>query len=186
MGRRPDPAGLQEAKGNPGKRRRTPVQPVPGGGTIAAPTRMTAEGQRVWDRLVPELVRMNFLRATDVQAFGRYCDAVARYWKITLQLRKVGETYTSKSNHGDLQRISPLFVVEERLAKRLESLEDRFGLNPAARQQIMLRLASAQGQLDLGRPPPEPEREASAPEASPSEGLSASPIGLLTPPARLN
>jgi P27 family predicted phage terminase small subunit len=186
MGRRPDPAALQEAKGNPGKRRKSPELPNLPAGSIPAPSRLNSDGLRVWEQIAPELQRMNFLRGTDANAFARYCDAVVRFWRITEKLRDEGETYTSKSAHGELQRINPLFVIEERLAKRLESLEDRFGLNPAARQQIMLRLAQHQPQLPFG-PAKSAEGEAETPSQPPgADPLSASPIGLLNPPARLN
>lgn len=184
MGRRPDPAGLQELKGNPGKRRKAAALPPAQAGTIAPPAKLTGASRDVWERLAPELVRMNFLRQTDAQAFARWCDAVVRYWKVSEELRKTGETYTSTSAHGELQRINPLFVVEERLAKRLESLEDRFGLNPAARQTIMLRLSQTQPQLPLALPKGEGAGEAA--EAAREMEVAPSPIGILSRPERLN
>ncbi|MFC4169616.1 phage terminase small subunit P27 family [Teichococcus aestuarii] len=150
---------------------------------MVPPTRLDDAAREIWARLAPDLERMNFLRATDVHAFARYCSALTRYYKVTEDLHAKGETYTSASAHGTLERIHPLFVVQERLAKRLESLEDRFGLNPAARQQIMMRLAQHQPQLPLAAPNAEKQPEQSA---APEPPVAASPMGFLNTPQRLN
>lgn len=178
-GRKPDAPGLQELKGNPGKRKR--VASAPGvvettpSGALKPLSLLTTTAKAVWQSVGPDLERMGFLRPTDRNAFARYCDAVARYWAISKQLRMEGQTYTSTSAHGDLRRVNPLFLIEERLAKRLEGLEDRFGLTPATRQQIMMRLAQQQPQL-----PFKPKADAETAAPAPVE----SPIGLLGPATR--
>jgi P27 family predicted phage terminase small subunit len=91
--------------------------------------------------MAPELTRLKFLRETDLSAFSRYCEHLARWWALTKELRKEGETYETQSAHGNMLRVNPKFVVRERIEKRLEPLEDRFGLTPGARMQIMQRLA---------------------------------------------
>lgn len=177
-GRRPDPAGLQDAKGNPGKRRRTQLPPERDEkGGLRPAVKISVAAVRIWDQLAPELERMNFLRSTDRSAFTRYCDTLARYWDVRRQLDGKHLTYTSTSAHGDLQRINPLFAVEERLSKRLTDLEDRFGLSPASRQQIMLRLAQTSPQLPFGQPDPQP---AAPPPPGGTAPTPASPIGGLS------
>jgi phage terminase small subunit len=58
MGRRPDPAGLQEAKGNPGKRWAMSQKPQQqGAGSISPPAKLTAVGMEVWLRTAPDLER---------------------------------------------------------------------------------------------------------------------------------
>jgi P27 family predicted phage terminase small subunit len=149
---------------------------APAAGTVKPPGGMSAPSLVVWRQIAPELERMNFLRQTDCQAFARYCDALSRFWAVSQKLRKAGTTYWTDSAHGKMQRINPLFIVEERLAKRLTDLEDRFGLTPAARQQIMLRLAQGQGQLPFNPPAGSPgQPDTPAPPGAPPE----SPIGLL-------
>lgn len=172
-GRRPEPAELKAAKGNPGKRAIPRVADAPSG-AIKPLAKLRPAAVAVWRELAPELARMNFLRPTDRHAFSRYCETVVHYWDVTTQLRQSGDTYVTESAHGTMQRVNPLFLIQERLFKRLTDLEDRFGLSPAARQSIMQRLAQVQPTLPLGEPAhPSPSADMPASEAPPS------PIGLL-------
>lgn len=179
-GRRPDAPALKELKGNPGKRRivKASVAAAPGELGPAPGTLKTAGAKRLWDEIGTELQRMNFLRASDRPAFARYCETLDRYWDVTQRMGKGGETYMTESAHGSMLRIHPLFAVQERLAKRLEGLEDRFGLNPQARQQYLLRMAQAQlPLLPLGQPGEKPAGEAPPPDGGSPVGLLARPLG---------
>lgn len=174
-GRKPDPDALQDAKGRPGKRRR--AAPI-ASSTVAATTiqpsgKLKRSALHVWSTLAPELERLNFLRPTDANAFSRYCQTVARYWEVSADLDTEGETYTTDSAHGSMKRINPLFIIQERLSRRLTEMEDRFGLTPAARQQIMLRLAQQQPSLSLA------PGVAATTEAPTTPAPEAGPIGIL-------
>lgn len=179
-GRRPDPPAVKELRGNPGKR---PIPKAaaagPSGELGKAPAQLkTAAAKRLWDEVGAELLRLNFLRPSDRPAFARYCETLARYWDVTQRMGKGGEVYTTSSQHGTMERIHPLFMVQERLARRLESMEDRFGLNPQARQQYLLRMAQAQ--MPLFGATPEPSKGDAGetlPAEAPDEG---GPVGLLS------
>ncbi len=178
-GRRPDPEGLQDIKGNPGKRKRpaAPVVPEASGAILKPIGKVTPAAVAVWRSLAPELERMNILRTTDRLAFSRYCQDVVTYWDIAAKLRREGHTYLTETVHGKMKRINPLFLIEERLGNRLTALEDRFGLSPQTRQQLLLRLAGQPTQLPLALTP-----AAEGPAPPPS-----GPIGILSaPPGRLN
>lgn len=163
-GRR-EPAEVQAAKGNPSRRKRPVIEGL--GEAGEAPKQLDALAKRVWSTLAPELVRMKLLRATDAQGFARWCDAVVRFWAVTERLAKAGEIYETDTNHGKMLRVNPLFIVQDRLAKRLIDLEDRFGLSPRARQQIFLSLAAMSApQLPFEKKPDE-QPEAPAPAESP-------------------
>lgn len=180
-GRKPKPDALKRAQGNPGKRAlpELPVeaaqQPLAPPARSSAPARLSEEGRRIWDALAPELERMKFLRSSDQGAFERYCDTLASYWRVTLELREVGETYETESAHGRMLRVHPKFAVQDRLARRLDQLEDRFGLTPAARQQILQRLAAQPTHLPLQSG----ERPNEAGEALAPSRNKPSPIGIL-------
>ena len=156
-GRKAQPAELAAAKGNPGKRaiRTAGVVDAP---EIAgaAPAELTKEGRAVWSKLRPSLAEMKLLRATDEPLFARYCDALAEFWKATRKLRRRGAVYDAPmTNGGTMRRLDPLFHVQERLQKRLEGMEDRLGLSPRARQEILHRLSQAAAPapaLPLDRP----------------------------------
>jgi len=174
-GRRPDPAAVQDAKGNPGKRARRTAAPLPDGPGARPHANLRPTALKIWGEIAPELERMNLLRRTDGAAFSRYCETLAAYWEITAKVQKIGATYETESAHGKMRRISPEFAAQERLFNRLIQLEDRFGLSPASRQQILLRAAGApQGSLPLGQP-----KSAQDPEAPAEPAVPASPIGLL-------
>ena len=172
-GRKPDRPEVQDAKGNPGKRakRQTAAADVPES-KGAAPASLNAAGKKVWSKLQADLGATGILRATDEQVLARYCDTVVRYWAITAKLRRRGEVYDAPmTNGGKMRRLDPLFAVQERLAKRLEGMEDRLGLNPRSRYEIIARLSNAgppqhPGELPLGN----------AGESTPAP---RSPIGIL-------
>lgn len=144
-GPKPEPASVKRAKGNSGRRRigddpvvsATPVLKVP------APAWLKGEPKKVWDRIAPKLVAMKLLTPTDVDTFGRYCVNFARWLKMQKIMEKEGETYESESAHGKLKRAHPAFMIADRLDRKLESSEDRFGLNPADRQRIFASRAAA-------------------------------------------
>lgn len=178
QGRKPEPAGLKEAKGNPGKRKIPKAGAAASAGEITPSSKLGRPALSIWHELKPELERMNFIRPTDRHALSRYCDTMAEYWRVTLALRSKsqGLTYETTGPNGSMTRINPLFLIQDRLEKRLMMLEDRFGMNPMARQQIMLRLAERQPQLPLGpQGATEPAPDADAP------GLLDNPIGVLSP-----
>ncbi len=179
-GRKPKPAELKALQGNPGKRAQPappaepdpepPAQPPETAST--APKHLSDAAARVWATLAPHLTRLKFLRVTDQEAFARYCEHIARYWHLTRALATTGETYETETKHGRMRRINPEFLVRDRIERQLESLEDRFGMSPRARQQILQQMAAATPALPFGDPP---GREA---EHAP-EPPSPSPVGVL-------
>ena len=179
-GRKPEPAAVKEAKGNPGRRRIATGVLEARELAAAAPPELAAAARQVWERLAPELARLKFLRETDRGAFARYCEYLAGWWIFTAALRTEGETYLAKSEHNPdgLLRINPKFLLRERLERHLVNLEDRFGLSPMARQQILQRLA---GILPIAREQPDMLAGAAAQApAAPPQAPAASPVGLLT------
>ncbi|MBP7339104.1 phage terminase small subunit P27 family [Niveispirillum sp.] len=187
-GRRPEPAAVKIAKGNPGKRRVADAPDLGAVGAIKPPAAMGTGARNIWRDMAPELQRLKFLRATDVQAFARYCEHLYDWWSLTKSIRKDGRKYLAKSDHNPegIWRTNPDVRDRERVEKQLVALEDRFGLSPAARQQILQRLAligagallpsaAPSGDLLDGQqahdvPPPPP----------------ASPIGMLSKPRNVH
>lgn len=176
-GRKADPAAVKAAKGNPGKRRIVDVSAAEVAaviGKVTPPAHLSKEAREMWLRYAPELERLNFLRASDAPAFARYCEGLAQFWKATRALRKEPTVYWTETPHGKMRRLNPWFMVQDRLDRRLLALEDRFGINPAARQSIMYRLAQApapNATLDL--------LDNGIKEPGDSEGVAESPVGFL-------
>lgn len=166
-GPQPRPAEEKRARGNPGKRKivEAPVSLVAPHSTATAPKKLSALGRKVWDQLAPRLQEMRFLRESDTPAFARYCSDLAKWWECELDIRKRGLTYTTSSKHvADFERVNPMFLVQERIERRLIAQEDRFGLSPSARQRLMLQLAGTPGGLPLGGGKPKDE------ESKPNDG----------------
>lgn len=137
-------------------------------------SKLKVAGRHIWNAIAPELSRLNILRATDGTALSRYCDDLATYWEVTEQLRVEGLTYEVNSLHGQYKRVHPLVAIQDRLAARLVSMEDRFGLTPQSRQQLMIRAAQLVSQGNLFGNQAEPHATAPA-EATDPVGFLGSP-----------
>lgn len=177
VGRRPKPAGLKMAQGNPGRRPLHDVQdkaPVAGSKANFRFAKLTKHGRDVYSIISSELRRLNFVKTSDEMLVLRYADAIARYWRVTNELNKLGsEHYESPSiAGGTMYRIRPQFIVQQRLEMRIEAMEDRLGLSPMARQQFLSRLAS------LGMQPSLPGLPVDGAENLP-QAVPGSPVGLL-------
>ena len=153
-------------RGSPGASAASP--PKPAGGI---PRELTVAGKAVWKIVAPLLTTQKLFKATDRIALARYCDTVAEYWKVTRMLRRQKYVYdVQKVGGGKMLRFNPLFMIQDRIGRRLDVLEDRFGFTPRSRQELEYRLATQLPQLPLGDP------DAPRPAAEPT-----SPVGFVTP-----
>lgn len=120
----------------------------------AIPAQLTEAGREVWKRIVPPLKRAGRVKATDLEAITRYCDMVGSYWKMSLQIAAEGSTMlvptVAKDDKGEgaMWRRHPLLSERRAMAKALEGIEDRFGMSPRARADLVNR--------QLGRTPDTP------------------------------
>lgn len=177
-GRKPEPAAVQAAKGNPGKRTRKTLADVVevadlGDGT---PAHLSETAKKFWARIAPELKRVNIAKQSDRNVLERYCETLAAWWAVELKYRGKPKVYWTESQHGKMKRIEPELVLHHRNAQLLLAYEDRLGLSPAARQNI-LRGMAAQAQLPLGNPNESPTDGATTEGGEPAGP--GSPIGLL-------
>lgn len=178
-GRKPDPAAVKVAKGNPSRRRigADPVIDTAQTGGVSPPAWLKKDALAVWARLAPNVARLKLLTPVDAESFARYCRNLARWLKMQDVLDNEGETYESVSAHGTLKRAHPAFLIGDRLARLLEAQESVFGLNPAERQRIFAaRSMTPDPAGDLfGARREEPSKDTPAPEAPKANG----PVGLL-------
>lgn len=146
MGRRKQPAGLQEAMGNPGRRKaaapttspKRSAKSVDAAIPYVLKGREFTDARKVWERIAPELIRSNIMTPTDFEAFGRYCVHVADWAELSKTIKREGRTQTVKTTSGDeMVRMHPAVKARELAEKRMIDLEDRFGLNPRYRMAIM-------------------------------------------------
>lgn len=178
MGRRPDPAAVKIAKGNPGRR------PIGEGETaeeaaferVSPPAWLKKEGLAVWRRLAPQVVAKNLLTPLDSETFARYCHNFARWLRMQRVLDREKETYESESLHGKLKRVHPAFLIGDRVEKSLLAMEANFGLNPAERQRIFAARAAGNAGDLFGAGEKKP---ASGMPATPHRPANEKPIGFL-------
>lgn len=153
-GRKPDPAAVQLAKGNPGKRKiieRPSAELAPA--HLQPPKGLSRDAIALWREILPEALRMNFIKATDRAAFARYCQTLARYWEAEKSIGKKSVNLVKTVSGDMMPRINPWVVIRDRLELRLLALEDRLGFSPMARQSYLRGLVSGSSpapELPLG------------------------------------
>jgi Phage terminase, small subunit len=197
-GRRRIPDAIKELKGNPGKRKLAldgavaPVQKQVAARTmpsVAIPEFLKHERERtIFKRVIEDYLQRRIAREVDFMAYGRWASYVHDWMSCKEYLEGKAKFYKPKSANGNERLAShPVWQDQIALEKLLQSLEDRLGLNPAARQSILRGLAampSAIGGLFGDEPHAEdptgpPAPSAPAPEGPPPEGEVMSPLGFL-------
>lgn len=159
-------------QGNPGHR---PIVKTPdvAPADAASPEWLDEMGRSIWLLYMPRLRSMGYVKDTDRLAFARLCDHTARWLRLREKVNVKGESYTTESRHGKMERINPDFAAMLRVEEKMVQLEDRFGLTPAARQQILARLTE---------PTPTPDLFGSGEHAQQAQSSSpGSPIGMFAP-----
>jgi phage terminase small subunit len=149
-----------------------------------APDYLSEDARRVWDLASPALKAVQLLGEPDRIAFARYCGWLAEFWTLD-RGRKGKAVTTTKSRAVKMQRLDRGFQARLMLDKRLMEYEDRFGMNPEARQAIFAKLAAGyQPANKATQPGPGPLAGGTAEPKKP-----AGPIGFLKtsaePPRRL-
>lgn len=190
-GPKPEPAAVKVAKGNPGHRpigidpvdetKASDAAPQP---KIPPPAWLKGEGRKVWESLAPRLTAMKLLTPIDSLTFGRYCKNFALWLKMQRRLTRRGEIYEIETASGRVRRTDPAFLIADRIDKRLESVEDRFGLNPAERQRLYAQRAAIPSLGDLftarGVPPKPADTTAEPPRTAQEDDFTGgSPVGFL-------
>lgn len=150
----PKPAEVAEMQGNPGHRtlHRTP-DAVPTIG-LDAPDWLTGPGLDIWSAIVPQLRVLRFVRTTDSLLLARYCDYLARWINLKAKVDAEGEAYETVSNHGKMMRQNPHFRAMLQVEEKLIAAEDRLGLSPASRQQLLRAMAAGNADNPLHNAPP--------------------------------
>ena len=144
MGRPSKPAELKEAQGNLGKRPLAiaPEEQLPVG-EAAPPETLDRRAWPIWVSLVTHLQRLKFFRVTDRYALEAYCDAVLEWHLANKNIRREGNVYWTDSKHGKMKRINPMRIVKRDARLAMQHWESQLGLTPRARQDMLLKLASA-------------------------------------------
>jgi phage terminase small subunit len=193
MGRLADAPGVQEAKGNPGrrlsavKRRELEAQrvaellaqPPADGADALAPPAIIADGplaaasMAIWRDLAPKLAATHRLQAQHRPVFAMFCVYFAEWVLANEEVAKRGHTQKVKTVAGGfMERMRPAVVVRDRAFNMVLQLSARFGLTPSDEYGLFKEqaLAAAQnpGLFDSRHDKPRGERGGDDDEAPPA------------------
>ena len=196
-GRHAQPDAVKALKGNPGKRKlaldnagkedphaRTVSPPV------LPPDFLTHDREKaIFTKVVTDYLQRRIARPVDITAYGRWASYVHRWVSCKEQLGTQSTWYKVVSNHGERLARHPMFKDMLDIERVLQSLEDRLGLNPAARQNILRGLSAMPAAMGgfFGEEPPHPDDKPAAeiPDG-PLPEAPLSPLGYLQNAGKLN
>jgi phage terminase small subunit len=149
-GRKAIPDAIHALKGNPSKRRlhlEAPATQMEGPAVlpaVAPPDFLTdPREQEIFRRVVDDILQRRVARQADLGAYGRWAVYLHRWIRAKQHLDNAEANPQPKSGKPS-QRPDrhPSFREMLDLEHVLQRLEDRLGLNPAARQAIISRLSA--------------------------------------------
>lgn len=195
-GRRRIPDEVKALKGNPGKRKlvlegvgKVEMRPAAKIPALVIPEFLTQDREReIFKRIVEDYLQRRVARPVDFTAYARWASYIHRWVSCKESLDGKATYFRSESKWGQLLRRHPLFKDMLDLERVLQSLEDRLGLNPIARQNIIRGLAAvppALGGLFGDEEPKEPDESKPQPDMPPP-APDIGPLGYLEAARKLN
>lgn len=134
---KPRPAGLKliEGRGNGRDSGGRKVADLPAFKRLppAAPEWLPDEARAEWDRVVPELARLDLLKEIDRSALTAYCLTWDRLVQAQQQIQKDGSVLAENSQ-GRVRH--PAVAVLEAASKELRAWAGEFGLTPSAEAKL--------------------------------------------------
>jgi P27 family predicted phage terminase small subunit len=143
VGRRPKPASLQEALGNPGHRPKRHHEPRPDPGRPPRPEHLNEIARAEWDRLVELLDGMKTLTVVDGPILESTVIAYAQNRAATAVVEERGLTYTSETEKGEITRPRPEVAIIADSWRRYVGGLSHLGLTPATRGKVTVRKEKA-------------------------------------------
>ena len=136
---KPRPAALKliEGRGNGRDSGGRKVSPTPAFKRLPpeAPAWLPDEARAEWERVVPELARLDLVRPVDRAALTAYCLAWARL--VEAQRIVEDEGLLSVNSQGRVRH--PAVAVVEAASKDLRSWASEFGLTPSAENKLSVQ-----------------------------------------------
>lgn len=150
-GPKPKPTHLKLIEGNPGKRKLPENEPKPEIRAPECPEHLDRVARKEWNRIVPQLVRLQLLSEVDMVTLAGYCQLYSRWVKIekaiaakTERIEKAALAIDKDVPEGALitidtagnARQSPLVIMARQTLQLIRSYCAEFGFSPAARARI--------------------------------------------------
>jgi P27 family predicted phage terminase small subunit len=122
--------------GNPGRRPPQPARAVLGKIAPVMPEYLSIGAQKVWQKVVPDMERLEILDRIDEDILAHYCSAQAKYLMADSMLGNP-EDFRVDSNRGEVM-LSQWYKIYDKEASRVERLADKLGLTPSSRRRMEL------------------------------------------------
>lgn len=97
------------------------------------PEWLSDEAVEEWNRVVPELTRLNIVKAEDRAVLATYCETWAEFRSATLALQAHG-SLTIDAKQGEIPH--PAVAIRRNAGHRLQLLAREFGLTPSSEQSL--------------------------------------------------
>jgi P27 family predicted phage terminase small subunit len=115
-------SGGRKVKAAPGFKRTAPPKPE----------WLSVEGSAEWDRVLPELMRLELTKELDAGSLAAYCEAVSTLREATLTVQREGLFIDAKQ--GMLAH--PAVGIQRKASADLRAWASHFGLTPTAEQKL--------------------------------------------------
>lgn len=96
------------------------------------PIELGPQAQQEWDRVVPELQRLNLTKPIDAVALASYCSCWQRFYDAQMIIAEEG--ILAFNSQGRVRH--PAVAVVEAASKELRGWCQEFGLTPSAEQRV--------------------------------------------------
>lgn len=136
VGRKNKPQALKILEGNRGKRK-LKKEPKPEKALLVCPYYLRKDkiAFNEWNRVIPELYKLNLLTLVDQVALELYCSQYSIYRKALKTIDKEG-LITTNIRNGD--KANPATQIAREAAKIIKSICTEFGFTPSSRGRINL------------------------------------------------
>ena len=165
-GRKPKPAAVKKAEGNPGKRKLNRAELLEDPEAPRAPAYLSPVARQEWKKLVPILASRRTMARVDTVMMANFCEAVALLRLARRQLAKTPEAgrlivstaskvvehtnnrgrVTKREISGGNIQVNPLLYVIRDQVATIARLAAEFGLSPASRARLAMEDHSGAGE----------------------------------------
>ncbi|MFG0919448.1 phage terminase small subunit P27 family [Pseudomonas sp. CJQ_11] len=134
-GRRPKPTAKKALAGNPGKRKLNTDEPDFSLVTNVDPPEWLGEhATRVWQMIVPELLRAKVLALTDLHNVEAFCTAYDN-WRIAQESVRSHGIVVTGATGGPVK--NPALTAANEAMRQMVTFGSMLGLDPASRSRII-------------------------------------------------
>jgi len=132
----PIPTKLKILHGNPGKRALNKNEPDPEVKIPDPPGFLCDEALDEWNRVAPELERLELLSEIDMAMLASYCQAYKRWYDAEVKLKETGDSYI---NDNGVVVVNPLVYVAIKASVQMHKFASEFGMSPSSRSKVTVK-----------------------------------------------